>query len=165
MMLNNVDLPQPDGPITARNSPGVTLNETSSSAVTHAVVRVEALDDVVDDEQRGRLPLAAAAARCDRSVAATAIGALVAGARHRRGHDRGVARLDAHIDDGDAAGIDFGDRLLAAPPARSPALVIGPKPMAPWARPMAARSISGSDMRWPIHLFSTGRLRARAIRS
>ena len=34
MMLNNVDLPQPDGPITARNSPGVTLNDTPSTAVS-----------------------------------------------------------------------------------------------------------------------------------
>ena len=33
MMLNKVDLPQPDGPITARNSPGATSNDTSSSAV------------------------------------------------------------------------------------------------------------------------------------
>ena len=28
MTLNSVDLPQPDGPITARNSPGATLNDT-----------------------------------------------------------------------------------------------------------------------------------------
>jgi hypothetical protein len=27
-----VDLPQPDGPITDRNSPGMTLNDTSSTA-------------------------------------------------------------------------------------------------------------------------------------
>ena len=34
MMLNRVDLPQPDGPITARNSPGATSNEMWSTAVT-----------------------------------------------------------------------------------------------------------------------------------
>jgi len=34
MMLNKVDLPQPDGPITARNSPGATVNDTLSSAVS-----------------------------------------------------------------------------------------------------------------------------------
>ena len=28
IMLNSVDLPQPDGPITARNSPGATANDT-----------------------------------------------------------------------------------------------------------------------------------------
>ena len=33
MMLNSVDLPQPDGPITARNSPGATSSETWSTAV------------------------------------------------------------------------------------------------------------------------------------
>src|ERR1700687_1048986 len=32
MTLNKVDLPQPDGPITARNSPGLTLSETRSIA-------------------------------------------------------------------------------------------------------------------------------------
>src|SRR5215470_509817 len=34
MMLNRVDLPQPDGPITPRNSPGATESETPSTAVT-----------------------------------------------------------------------------------------------------------------------------------
>src|SRR5215467_3694573 len=32
MMLNRVDLPQPDGPITARNSPGETVNDMRSTA-------------------------------------------------------------------------------------------------------------------------------------
>src|SRR5258708_20313964 len=32
MILNKVDLPQPEGPITARNSPGRTLSETRSIA-------------------------------------------------------------------------------------------------------------------------------------
>src|SRR5262245_309252 len=34
MMLNNVDLPQPDGPITAKNSPGRTDSDTLSIAVS-----------------------------------------------------------------------------------------------------------------------------------
>src|SRR6185312_2596305 len=34
MMLNRVDLPQPDGPITPRNSPGATDSDTPSIAVT-----------------------------------------------------------------------------------------------------------------------------------
>ncbi len=32
MTLNRVDLPQPEGPITDRNSPGLTPKETSSTA-------------------------------------------------------------------------------------------------------------------------------------
>src|SRR5215510_15807145 len=34
MMLNRVDLPQPEGPITPRNSPGATESETPSTAMT-----------------------------------------------------------------------------------------------------------------------------------
>src|SRR5262245_9184312 len=34
MILNRVDLPQPEGPITPRNSPGLTDNDTLSTAVT-----------------------------------------------------------------------------------------------------------------------------------
>src|SRR5262249_3245673 len=34
MMLNKVDLPQPEGPITPTNSPGATERETPSTAVT-----------------------------------------------------------------------------------------------------------------------------------
>jgi len=41
----------------------------------------------------------------------------------------------------------------------------GPMPMAPWPRAMDAMSTSGSIIFWPIHLFSTGRLRAMATRS
>jgi hypothetical protein len=32
MMLNSVDLPQPDGPMMDTNSPGATENDTSSTA-------------------------------------------------------------------------------------------------------------------------------------
>src|SRR5215475_3326430 len=34
MTLNKVDLPQPEGPMTARNSPGRTLSETRSTATS-----------------------------------------------------------------------------------------------------------------------------------
>src|SRR5260370_41633810 len=34
MILNKVDLPQPEGPITARTSPGRTLSETRSTAIS-----------------------------------------------------------------------------------------------------------------------------------
>ena len=34
MMLNSVDLPQPDGPITPKNSPGLTDSDTLSTAVS-----------------------------------------------------------------------------------------------------------------------------------
>ena len=36
MMLRSVDLPQPDGPITATNSPGSTVKSTPRSARTGA---------------------------------------------------------------------------------------------------------------------------------
>ena len=62
MMLNSVDLPQPDGPITPTNSPGATDSETLSTAVSDAVRRLELLDDVVDDENRLRRPPAAGTA-------------------------------------------------------------------------------------------------------
>ncbi len=41
MMLNSVDLPQPEGPMTARNSPGATSKEMWSTAVSDAVGRLE----------------------------------------------------------------------------------------------------------------------------
>ena len=70
MMLNSVDLPQPDGPITERNSPGPTLNETSSTAVIGAVRRLETHDDVVDHQNGIACEAVAAAHRCiSRSLA------------------------------------------------------------------------------------------------
>src|SRR5262249_31762216 len=48
---------------------------------------------------------------------------------------------------------------------RSPDLVTGPKPCAPCDRASEAMSMSGSEMRWPIQRFSTGRERMRATRS
>ena len=49
-MLNNVDLPQPDGPITAMNSPGCTFERDVIDGGERSFGCVEALDDVVDDQ-------------------------------------------------------------------------------------------------------------------
>ena len=52
MMLKSVDLPQPDGPITATNSPWRTSSETVSSAWTMPSCGREALGQALDLEQR-----------------------------------------------------------------------------------------------------------------
>src|ERR1700732_1025202 len=115
MMLNRVDLPQPDGPITARNSPGATVNDTLSSAVTPSSALPKRMTMSSTTSRAGPLSV------CGSGVTRLAVdtvamvwpfGVLISGARHRLRHDRGIARLDSHIDDGDVAGIDFGDRLL-----------------------------------------------------
>src|SRR5579862_6874752 len=115
MMLNKVDLPQPDGPITARNSPGATVNDTLSSAVTPSSALPKRM--TMSSTARSAGPLSACGSGVTRLAVDTVamvwpFGVLISGARHRLRHDRGVARLDADIDHGDAAGIDFGDRLL-----------------------------------------------------
>src|SRR5580700_1486860 len=115
MMLNKVDLPQPDGPITARNSPGATVNDTLSRAVTPSSALPKRMTMSSTTSSAG--PLSACGSGITRLLVDTAamfwpIGALISGARHRLRHDRGIARLDADIDDGDVAGIDLGDRLL-----------------------------------------------------
>src|SRR5579864_823840 len=114
MMLNKVDLPQPDGPITARNSPGATVNETLSSAVMLPSAVPKRM--TMSSTTRIADPLSACGSGARRLAVDTVamvwpFGALISGARHRLRHDRGVARLDADIDHGDAAGVDFGDRL------------------------------------------------------
>ncbi len=50
MTLNRVDLPQPDGPITARNSPGAHVERDVVDGGEDAVRRVEMLGHVIDDE-------------------------------------------------------------------------------------------------------------------
>src|SRR5579862_3396776 len=115
MMLNKVDLPQPDGPITARNSPGATVNDTLSSAVTPSSALPKRMTMSSTVSSAGLL------SACRNVVTRLAVdtvamlwpfGVLISGARHRLRHDGGVARLDADIDDGDIAGIDFGDGLF-----------------------------------------------------
>src|ERR1700730_3473026 len=115
MMLNSVDLPQPEGPITARNSPGATVNDTLSRAVTPSSALPKRMTMSSTASSAGPLSV------CGSGVTRLAVdtvamvwpfGVLIPGARHRLRHDGGIARLDADIDDGDIAGVDFGDRLL-----------------------------------------------------
>src|SRR6202161_1628743 len=115
MMLNKVDLPQPDGPITARNSPGATVIDTLSRAVTPSSAVPKRMTMSSTTSSAG--PLSACGSGVTRLLVDTAamswpIGVLICGARHGFRHNRGIARLDADIDDGDAAGVDFGNRLL-----------------------------------------------------
>src|SRR5258708_3274272 len=122
-MLNKVDLPQPDGPITARNSPGATVNDTLSSAVTPSSAVPKCMTMFSTTSSAGplsvcgsgitRLLVDTAAIFSARRCCQLLVGCLsVSCARHRLRHDRGIARLDADIDHGDAAGVDFGNRLL-----------------------------------------------------
>src|SRR4051794_19268146 len=106
MMLNSVDFPQPEGPITDRNSPGATASETWSTAVT--------LPSAVSK----RLTMSTTSSACGGSAAPAdarkrvAIGSGTARDtwRQRGRHRRRIARLDAHIDHRDAACLDRGDR-------------------------------------------------------
>ena len=110
MMLNSVDLPQPDGPITARNSPGATSNDMSSTAVStpSGVSKRLTTSSTTSSAFAAAACGGAAIARGDDDIAsrssapARVMAAVI---------DRRVARLDAHIDDRDAAGLDRGDRL------------------------------------------------------
>src|SRR3984957_3806275 len=112
MTLNKVDLPQPDGPITARNSPGATVNDTLSRAVTPPSAVPKCMTMFSTASSAG--PLSACGSGVTRLLVDTAamvwpFGVLISGARHRLRHDRGITRLDADIDHGDVAGIDFCD--------------------------------------------------------
>src|SRR4029077_7490710 len=99
MTLNKVDLPQPEGPMTETNSPGLILNDTSSTATIgpSAVSKRTTMLSTI----RMASELAGAAAAI----------ALFALARHHRGHGGGVAGLDPYIDDRDVTGLDRGDGL------------------------------------------------------
>src|SRR6185295_19741377 len=94
MMLNSVDLPQPDGPISDTNSPGMTSNDTSSTAV---------------------MPPSAVAKRLTMpSTLSSASAGMSALPRRRRrwrvspARRRGAAR-DAHVDDRDQPRRDVDD--------------------------------------------------------
>src|SRR5664279_3237350 len=96
MTLNRVDLPQPDGPITDRNSPGLTLKETSSTAITgpSAVSK--------------RTPISSATRMASSGdVFCAAIADLLS--CHHRGHRGSVAWFHAHIDNRHVAFFDRGD--------------------------------------------------------
>src|ERR1700677_3979 len=109
MMLNKVDLPQPDGPITARNSPGATSNETSS----RAVMSPSAVAKRITMSSTTRIAVFAGWTGITRSLVETsAIDLSASGARHGGRHDRGIARVDPHIDHGHMTCIDRRDGLF-----------------------------------------------------
>src|SRR5271169_6299626 len=109
MILNNVDLPHPEGPMTARNSPGATSSEMSSSAVRLPSVVAKRIA-TLSTTRIGDFACVAGVARS--LVETTATGRSASGARHRGRYGGGVAGLDPHIDDGDLTGIDRGNRLF-----------------------------------------------------
>src|SRR5262245_28244044 len=110
MMLKTVDFPQPDGPMTDRNSPRLTANEMFSTArigpsgVSNCFTRSSTTRtrsaDVTEERTMG-----ATVSRCAMAVPS------VARLEHGAAHGRGVTRLDPHIDDRDAALLDGGDGL------------------------------------------------------
>src|ERR1700740_188898 len=109
MTLNKVDLPQPDGPITARNSPGSTSKETWSGAVLSPPAEAKR----IARSSTTRIADPACGAAITRSSVETlaifgAISGSAPGASHCSGHDGGIAGLDPHIDDGDLTGINRG---------------------------------------------------------
>src|SRR5215469_5149644 len=77
MMLKSVDLPQPDGPMTARNSPGATVNDMRSIATTGP----PGVSKCLETSSTTRM------ASVGRSVSATRAGAGVMRLPH---HDLGV---------------------------------------------------------------------------
>src|SRR5262245_4999617 len=117
-MLNRVDFPQPDGPITAMNSPGRTLSDTCSTAVSGPSGVSKRLT-MSSTTRMLSLTAVAAGLAADVGIAAirplsglnrsTAAVRLVSG--DRGGDARRIARLDVHVDDRDLAGIDRGNRL------------------------------------------------------
>src|SRR5215510_682495 len=118
MMLNNVDLPQPDGPITARNSPGATVSETLSTAVSapSGVSNRLVTRSTTRMASAGLLPAAlwsrfngVAAGMSSRSSRKVL---LFGFPRHRGRHCRCVARFHAHVDHRHMPLFDGGDRLL-----------------------------------------------------
>src|SRR5262249_46664847 len=68
-MLNSVDLPQPDGPITARNSPGATVKEMRSTATSGP----SGVSKRFDTSPTTRIGSAAAAAASTRAVEAEGV--------------------------------------------------------------------------------------------
>src|ERR1039458_2111230 len=108
MTLNKVDLPQPEGPMTDMNSPGLTLKETSSTAM------------IGPSCVSKRTTMSSTTRMASPGCVADAGGILIALAGHHRGHRGSVARFHPYIDDGDAAclhrrnrcgkcGIEIGD--------------------------------------------------------
>src|SRR5215472_19058290 len=108
MILNRVDLPQPDGPITDKNSPGVTVKETWSTAVIVPSGVANRLTTSSTTRNAGCVAGTTSAGR----VVATAIGTPSAFETRHPGYRRGgVTGLDAHVDDGDLSPFHRFDRL------------------------------------------------------
>src|SRR5207302_7259515 len=119
--LNRVDFPQPDGPITAKNSPGATVKDTRSIAVS-APSGVSKRLTMSSTTRIGSVDLMRGAASPARSGRRVALGIAqmlspsmfsrrFGRAGERRGHRRRISRLHAHVDDGPGAVLDRRDRL------------------------------------------------------
>src|SRR5438105_11663391 len=112
MTLNKVDLPQPDGPITDKNSPGATVKEILSTAVSTP----SGVSNRLTMSSTTRIGIADCWSRAlatDRLAIARPISALlVHGTGQRDRHRRGIAGLDPNVDDRDLAVFDRGDRFL-----------------------------------------------------
>src|SRR4029079_487413 len=100
--LKSVDLPQPEGPMTERNSPGRTISETLSTAV------------IGPSGVSKRTTMSSAPRTAVLADPFDGMVALLALARHRCGRGSGVAGLDADVDDGNRAGLDRGNGLRKA---------------------------------------------------
>src|SRR5579872_6976373 len=108
MMLNSVDFPQPDGPITDRNSPGTTLNETWSTAVRTPSCVSKRLT-MSSTTRIGSTAIVTLTGEPGTRSRSAAVG-LASGHFLRAG--RRIARDDPGIDHGHAAAFDHLYRLL-----------------------------------------------------
>src|SRR5262249_20181203 len=102
MTLNSVDLPHPDGPITDRNSPGLTWKETLSTAV------------IGPSGVSKRTTISSATRMALFGTALNGIADLLAVSRHQGGHGGGVARFDTHVGDCDRGCMGRRNRLLGS---------------------------------------------------
>src|SRR5664279_127998 len=113
-MLNNVDLPQPDGPMMDTNSPGAIENDTSSTAVITPSLVTKRLLTCSTSSRRSSPESGAAVPAAGERASAPFMGSIgSAPALHKRGaHRRGVARLDVNVDDCDCTVEHRTDSLL-----------------------------------------------------
>src|ERR1700675_971215 len=121
MMLKRVDFPQPEGPITERNSPGTTSKETWSTATSppscvskrlkiSSTTRIGSIAFSTGTIIGRMAEIAAIGLLAGRPISTAAVG-LVA-TRHGRGGCGAVARKNARIDHRAPAVLDYGDRFL-----------------------------------------------------
>src|SRR6185295_11681454 len=113
MMLNSVDLPQPEGPMIDTNSPDATPNETSSTAVIVPSVVTKRLTMLRTSRSGASRPDAdAAVASSDGSPVLIDSRARLAPRPAHRRHRRRIAGIDPDVDYGNFTGIDRRDRRL-----------------------------------------------------